>query len=194
MGIWIITGHAVLEMGIILFLLLGFSFVLKNPFIVRSIGILGGVILLYFGISIIRDVIFGKIPTSFLDSTPDEDMKESAHSNGFNTNEGLQNPVVGGALVSMANPYWWVWWATIGFAFMVQFDVTLQNGSKLFAFFIGHEAGDLIWYVIVSSLTFFGFRYLNKKVYYSVLVFCGMFMIFFGLYLGLSPFFEKGTA
>ena len=35
MGLWIITGHAILEMGIIILLLLGFSFVLKNVTVVR---------------------------------------------------------------------------------------------------------------------------------------------------------------
>ena len=185
MGIWIITGHALLEIGIIFFLLLGFSFVLKNMIIVRAIGVLGGIILLYFGGSIIRDVMKGKISTSFMDtSMEDQEEAESHH------HKTLNNPVVGGIMVSMANPYWWVWWATIGFAFMVQFDVSFQNESKLIAFFLGHEAGDLIWYVFVSVLAYFGLRHLNKKAYYGILILCGLFMIFFGIYLGMSPFFK----
>ena len=45
MGLWIITGHAILEMGIVILLLLGFSFVLKNVTVVR---VLFGI---YLGIS-----------------------------------------------------------------------------------------------------------------------------------------------
>ncbi len=56
MGLWIITGHAILEMGIIILLLLGFSFVLKNITVVRIIGVSGGLILILFGASIIRDI------------------------------------------------------------------------------------------------------------------------------------------
>ena len=56
MGLWIITGHAILEMGIIILLLLGFSFVLKNVTVVRIIGVSGGLILILFGASIIRDI------------------------------------------------------------------------------------------------------------------------------------------
>jgi len=185
MGIWIITGHAILEMGIIIFLLFGFSFVLNNILIVRAIGVIGGIILVYFGTSIVRDVYLGKIPTSFLNTSQYTDPEPPTHYEN-----GLNNPVVGGIMVSMSNPYWWIWWATIGFAFMVQFDISFQNWPKLFAFFLGHEAGDLIWYVIVSSLTFLGIRYLNKKAYYGILVCCGVFMVLFGIYLGLSPFFK----
>ena len=66
MGLWIITGHALLEMVIIMLMLFGFSFILKNIFIVRFIGITGGIILIYFGLSIIGDVYKDKIQTDFL--------------------------------------------------------------------------------------------------------------------------------
>jgi threonine/homoserine/homoserine lactone efflux protein len=185
MGLWVIVGHAMLEMAIIVFLLFGFSFVLENVIVVRTIGVVGGVILVYFGLSIVRSVYLGNISTSFLDS-PDGENQET---DPF-TKRGLENPVIGGIMVSMSNPYWWVWWATIGFAFMVQFNISFKQWPELLAFFLGHEAGDLIWYLIVSFLTFFGLRHLNRKVYYGVLLCCGAFMILFGIYLGTSPFFQ----
>ncbi|MBT3310475.1 MAG: LysE family transporter [Desulfobacterales bacterium] len=188
MGLWIIVGHALLEMVIIILMLLGFSFILKNVFIVRFIGITGGIILIYLGLSIIRDVYKGKIQTGFLDSSNEPDQRGDIDENSL-----LENPVMGGILVSMANPYWWVWWATIGLAFMIQFDVSFKQWPKLLAFFIGHEAGDLAWYLLISILAFFGLRHLNKKVYYVILIFCGIFMIFFGLYLGITPLFRDIT-
>lgn len=185
MGIWIICGHALLEMGIIVFLLLGFSFVLQNIVVVRIIGTIGGVILTYFGVSIIRNVFTGNIPTSFLVSN-----RQRERNTQNVRRKGIENPVVGGAMVSMSNPYWWIWWATIGFAFMIQFDITFEQWPRLIAFFLGHETGDLVWYLVVSILAFFGIRHLNKKAYYGILVCCGIFMVLFGVYLGLSPFFK----
>jgi len=186
MGVWVIIGHALLEMGVIVLLLLGFSFVLKNMMVVRIIGTTGGIILAWFGAGIIRNVYTGNISTCFL---------EASDQPGRNPTEvkrkGLDNPVFGGALVSMSNPYWWIWWATIGFAFMIQFDISFQKWPRLIAFFAGHEAGDLVWYLIVSMLSFFGIRNLNKKAYYGILVGCGVFMILFGLYLGVSPFLRS---
>ena len=187
MGLWIIIGHAILEIGIIILLLLGFSFILKNIIVIRIVGIVGGLILVFFGLSIVRDVYFGNISVDFLNS-PDMQNHEAASS----ISRGLENPVIGGIVVSMSNPYWWVWWATIGLAFMIQFDISFRQWPKLVAFFLGHEAGDLIWYLIVSTLSFFGLRHLNKKAYYGILVFCAIFMIIFGIYLGISPFFHDG--
>jgi threonine/homoserine/homoserine lactone efflux protein len=185
MGLWIITGHAILEMGIIIFLLFGFSFVLKNIAVVRIIGVSGGIILILFGAFIIRDIYNGNISTNFLDSRvePNKDP-------GLIENKGIENPVVGGIMVSMSNPYWWVWWATIGFAFMIQFNISFKEWPKLLAFFLGHEAGDLIWYLLVSTLTFFGLRHMNRKAYYGILMFCALFMVLFGIYLGISPFLK----
>jgi len=183
-GLWVITGHAILEIGIIIFLLLGFSFLLKNMIVVRTIGIAGGLILVYFGVSIIRDVYRGNVPTGFLNSRGEQNQVPEA------VGKGLENPIIGGFIVSMSNPYWWVWWATIGFAFLIQFDISFERWPNLVTFFLGHEAGDLAWYLFVSFLAFFGMRHLNKRVYYGVLVCCAVFMILFGISLGISPFLK----
>jgi len=192
MGVWVITGHALLEMLIIAFLLLGFSFVLQNPLVVRAIGVLGGALLIWFGGSIVRDVLRGRIPTDFLRSTEPQEAGAAppAPAPASGQRPRLHNPVLGGALVSLANPYWWVWWATIGFAFMVQFGITFREWPRLLAFFLGHEAGDLLWYVVVSFLSFFGLQHLNRRAYYGILAVCAVFMILFGVYLGASPFFS----
>ena len=186
MGLWIITGHAILEMGIIILLLFGFSFVLKNIAVVRFIGVSGGLILILFGASIIRDIFNGNISTNFLNSR-DEPGKDP----GMTENKGIENPVIGGIMVSMSNPYWWVWWATIGFAFMIQFDISFKKWPKLLAFFLGHEAGDLIWYLLVSTLAFFGLRHMNRKAYYGILMFCALFMVLFGIYMGIYHFLKN---
>jgi len=187
MGLWVITGHAILEMVIIIGLLLGFSFVLKNIIVVRTIGVVGGLILVLFGSSIVRDVYLDKISTEFLNPVAKKNEGVAPLKN-----TGLENPVIGGIMVSMSNPYWWVWWATIGLAFMIQFGISFRQWPKLLAFFLGHEAGDLVWYLTVSTFAFFGLRHLNKRTYYGILVVCAVFMILFGIYLGISPFFKVG--
>ncbi len=182
MGAWIILGHATIEAGIIFLLLAGFSVLLQTPLAVKTIGVTGGAVLILFGISIVRDLFREKLPAGWTEPAA-EGQKSAAR--GFVT-----NPVAGGALISMANPYWWVWWATIGFAFMTEFQISLDNVPALTAFFVGHEAGDLAWYLLVSTLSFWGVRRLNKKTYYGLLAGCAVFMIGFGIYLGISPFFR----
>jgi len=180
MALPIIAGHALVEFGIMILLFTGFSFVLTNIIVMRAIGITGGLILVGFGYMVIRDVLKKHTDPPYdsgKDTTPSGPGERIASS-----------PVLGGALVSMSNPYWWVWWATIGLAFMVNFEITPSSGGKLAAFYIGHELGDLFWYLIVSILSFYGIRRLTARVYNAILSLCGIFMVGFGVYLGIKPF------
>ncbi len=181
-GLWVIVGHALLEMLIVLLILLGFSFVLKNVVVVRVIGVIGGLVLVLFGFSIIRDIWKGRMSADFFEASSADESR--------NQGKKIGNPVIGGFVVSMSNPYWWVWWATIGFALMLQFDVSFNQWTKLVGFFLGHEAGDLAWYLIVSVLAYFGLRRLNKKIYLGFLICCGLFMMLFGVYIGVFPFLD----
>jgi len=199
-GLWVIVGHAILESVIIVVLLLGFSFLLENIFVVRTIAVVGGLVLVLFGGSIIRNVIRGTVPTEFLErsssgppkrESPNGTLPEKPPESDRTPGKSFDNPILGGIVVSMSNPYWWIWWASIGSAFMIQFKISFTEWPKLIAFFLGHEAGDLIWYLLVSVLAYFGLKRLNKKVYYVILAFCAAFMILFGLYLGISPFINN---
>lgn len=206
-GVWVIFGHALLETIVIILIISGFSFLITDPRVVRGISLAGGGVLIFFGAGILRDVYTKKIQAPFF---RDPETQETSHPNqtqelqktddsssAFQDNRGsgitgtmkekLDNPVLGGIFISMSNPYWWVWWATIGLAFMVQFDISYKNYGKLLAFFLGHEAGDLAWYFLVSLFTFFGLRHINKKIYLGILSVCGLFMIGFGIYLAASP-------
>ena len=197
MGFWIIFGHAILEMGVILVFLAGFAYFFDSPIAIRIIGVIGGCLLVFFGVSLIIDLKKGKVPTDFLEKDKNQELKNESKDSEQRKKEEtdksgikfVKNPVMGGILVSMSNPYWWVWWATIGVAVMLQYNITFSNGIGIVAFFIGHESGDLSWYVIVSFMAFFGRRTFNKQIYYGILAICGLFMIGFGIYLGISPFF-----
>ncbi|MBN2533229.1 MAG: LysE family transporter [Spirochaetales bacterium] len=185
MGFAVIAGHALLEMMIVIALLSGLSFFLKNIIVIRVVSVTGCLFLVYFGITIIRDAVKGKIQIDFI-----QPGKSTAKENN-NKHFGLKNPVIGGIVTSMSNPYWWIWWASIGSAFWVNFNISSDNIPGIIAFFFGHEAGDLIWYVFVSFIIFFGKGFINRKIYIIILVLCGIFMILFGLYLGISPFFKS---
>lgn len=178
-GVWVIAGHALVEMFIVLLLLAGFSSVLKNPAVVKATGLAGGTVLVWMGVSLIKECRADPLSGALAY----EDGPGAAIRRGW-----LKNPAAGGAVVSMANPYWWVWWATIGAAFMTRFNISFENPCGLAAFFIGHEAGDLAWYLFVSTLSFWGIRNVNSRVYSWILGCCGGVMAGFGIYLGISPF------
>lgn len=176
-GIFVCIGHAILEFFLIIILLLGMGPFLSNKNIVILIGFGGGALLIYFGISLLRDLKEIKV-----------DINEISRLDEKNTN--LSNhPIIGGIFISMSNPYWWLWWAIIGMNFMTQFSVSLSNLPGFWGFFIGHELGDFAWY---GSITFgigVTHKFITQSVYKAIIICCSIFMIGFGTYLAISPLF-----
>ncbi len=180
-GPLVIAGHAVIELALIIGLLLGLSALLTNELTVRIIGTAGAGFLVLLAVLTLRDVFIKKV------SLP---VRDKAEANGRRGVMGL--PWVGGALVSMSNPFWWIWWATLGFFFMREYNVTLQTPPLLLAFFIGHEMGDLGWYSLVSIMTHIGKRWINRKVYHGILVGIAVVLTGFAAYLLYSTYRYQG--
>lgn len=172
-GIFIILGHALIELILILGLLAGATLLFKNLVFITIIGIIGGLFLIIFGIQVIKNTPTTDPNIDF--SLQDDDVK------GYKGNSFL-----GGIIVSMSNPYWELWWAVIGIGFMARFNISFSNPVGLIFFFIGHELGDIVWYIPISIFISLGGKSLNPKIYKYVLIFCGAFNIIFGLYLSFS--------
>jgi threonine/homoserine/homoserine lactone efflux protein len=180
-GPLIIAGHALIELFLIIALLLGLSVLLKNALTVRIIGTAGAVFLVLLALLTLRDVFIKKV------SLPRRDEVNADGRRG-----AMDLPWLGGALISMSNPFWWVWWATLGFFFMREYNVTLQTPALLLAFFIGHELGDLGWYTFVSVMTHIGKRWISRKVYHVILVVIAVVLAGFAAFLLYSTYRYEG--
>jgi threonine/homoserine/homoserine lactone efflux protein len=174
-GALVISGHAVLESVLLAGLLLGVVGFLRAPLAAKIIGVAGAALLVTMGVGLIREVIQGRAG----DLTAGEASGSGA---------ARMHPALAGALVSMSNPYWWIWWVTIGSAFLIRFDLTTARWEALAAFFLGHELGDLGWYLTVSTVLYLGKRVIPLAVIQGLLAFCGVVIIGFAAYLGISPF------
>jgi threonine/homoserine/homoserine lactone efflux protein len=177
----IIAGHALIEAALIIGLLLGLSALLTNELTVRIIGAAGTLFLLLLAFLVLRDVFYIKV------ALPGKEAARDGERRGI-----VNNPYFGGALISMSNPFWWIWWATLGFFFMRQYGVSLGNVPLLAAFFLGHECGDLGWYSLVSVMTHTGRRWLNQKAYHVILVIIAVALVGFAGFLLYSTFQYKG--
>ncbi|MFX0174458.1 MAG: LysE family transporter [Candidatus Hodarchaeota archaeon] len=193
-GIFICIGHAFLEFVLVLGLIFGVGPFISNTTIVVLIGLVGGGILVFFGITLLKDLKSEKIVFNFLNAVDieSEDLIKSEQSNyKINKVQNLsKHPIIGGVLVSMSNPYWWLWWAVIGLNFITQFSVTLANQINFWSFFLGHEAGDFIWYCSIETIIGFSNRFITKKIYIGIIIICSVFMIGFGIYLAFSPIID----
>jgi len=172
-GIFIILGHALIELILIIVLLAGASLLFQNIIFLTLIGIIGGIFLLIFGFLVIRNTIKS-------DPSVDFNLKD----NNLKGYKG--NSFIGGIIVSLSNPYWTFWWAVVGLGFLVNFNITFATPIALLLFFIGHELGDIVWYLPISTFVYLGGKTLNPKIYKYVLIICAGFMIIFGLYLSFN--------
>jgi len=164
-GPLMILGHAILELTLVLALLSGLAPFLKRDEVFVVIALVGGCILFWMAVSMFRS-----LPTLSLDLSGEEQKPK--------------NLILAGILMSIANPYWTIWWATIGLGYIlhsVKFGI-----AGVIAFFIGHIFADLAWYAFISFSVAKGRSYFNDNVYRRLIGGCAIFLIIFGGYFFYS--------
>ncbi len=166
-GPLLILGHALLEMLLVASLILGLSRLINNPPALRIIALTGSSILVYFGIRMIAS-----LPGLSLDLNPGHAPAPS------------KNLVLTGASVSIANPYWTIWWLGIGLGLVLA--AQKKGFIAVGMFFIGHVLADLVWYSFVSLTISRAKRYISQKAYKGMLCACALALIGFGIYFGVS--------
>lgn len=151
-------GHALVELFVFFLIVLGLATAAQQYS--RFIAVLGGLALIAFGLL----TVMGS-KKAFLD-TP--------------SSNSAQNPYLAGVLTSAANPYFWIWWLSIGSAMVID---GLKGGLILASLFmIGHWGADFGWYTLVSASLDRGRSVLSRANYQRILALCGCFLIVFGLY------------
>jgi threonine/homoserine/homoserine lactone efflux protein len=164
-GPLIVLGHGILELILVLLLLLGLAPLLNNDYVVGSVGLVGAVVLVWMAVGMIRT-----LPSLTLQRVTAG--KQSVH------------PVWAGILMSLANPYWTIWWATIGLGYILY---SLKLGLLgAIAFFVGHILADLVWYAAVSLTVAHGRRFMSDRIYRGIIACCAVALLVFGIYFGFS--------
>jgi threonine/homoserine/homoserine lactone efflux protein len=163
-GLKVSLGHIIIETAIFFLIILGLAG-FATPY-TTAIAVIGGIALIVFGIL----TISGSRSAS-LSSAPEK---------------AAASPYMAGLLTSAANPYFWIWWLSVGSALLIQ---ALAGGLMLaVVFMIGHWAADTGWYVFVSTGISKGRTILSDTTYHRIMAACGVFLVIFGLYYLSGPF------
>jgi threonine/homoserine/homoserine lactone efflux protein len=163
-GSLIVLGHAFPELAILALLLTRGEALLRQPMVLGAVGILGGLCLLMMGIDNLRH---RKQAIQATEQTLAGDGK------GYDV---LRHPVSAGILLSVSNPYWLLWWATLGLGMAGQ-ALDRLGLAGLVVFFIGHIAADLVWYTGVSFVVAVGRRKSPPAFFQGVFTVCGVAML-----------------
>ncbi|MDH3999140.1 MAG: LysE family translocator [Desulfuromonadales bacterium] len=162
-GPLLVLGHGLLEVIVVLLVLAGLGDWINQPAVFSVIALAGCIMLLWMAYGMLRS-----LPQLRLDLSGE-------------ARAGL-HPVLAGALVSLANPYFTVWWATIGLGYLV---VAAEAGTiGVIVFFIFHLLSDLVWYAFISGSVSLGRNFLTVRAYRGLVGFCAVFLLGFGLYFG----------
>ncbi len=158
MGPKIAAGHALAELVVLFLIVCGLASIAVEH--TSFIALIGGTALILFGYLTFRGSKDATISVSETDATA--------------------NPYIAGAVTSVANPYFWIWWLSVGSAL-----VLAELKISLFLaviFMVGHWGADFGWYTLVSVSLGRGRTILSEANYRRTLALCGMFLIFFGAY------------
>lgn len=163
-----ILGHALLELALVVALLSGLAPILVRDDVFILISLTGGAVLLWMATSMLRS-----LPRLSLNSRADA--------------RGSRNLVVAGIVLSAANPYWLLWWASIGLGYIVH---SMKFGIiGVTAFFLGHIVADLAWYCLISFGIAKGKRFFSDRSYRQLIGGCAVFLLVFScwfLYSGID--------
>jgi len=156
-GLKVSLGHIIIETAIFFLIILGLAG-LAAPY-TTAIAVIGGIALIIFGIM----TISGSRNAS-LSASPEK---------------AAGNPYMAGLFTSAANPFFWIWWLSVGSALLIS---SLEGGLILAGvFMIGHWAADTGWYTFISTGISRGKTILTDTTYRRVMAACGIFLICFGL-------------
>jgi threonine/homoserine/homoserine lactone efflux protein len=159
-GVLMALGHGVVEFPLMVLLLFGVGRLLKLPSVGIVIGLAGGGFLILMAVQ----MLWG--------------LRDSSAQEMPMTRSG---PLAAGVLLSAGNPYFLIWWATVGLTLIT----TATSSFGLWAFglmAVAHWSCDLVWLTALSWASFKGSVLLGPNRRRIVLAVCAAAMLGFGLY------------
>lgn len=161
-GTQISLGHAVIEVPLILLIYFGFAQFFQNDIVRLMLSVLGSGMIIWLGIGMFR-----------------------ARTEVVRKGKDLPyNALTAGILTSAFNPFFLVWWATIGSMLIMRI---LDFGTTgLTVFIIVHWSCDLIWLSFVSNVIYRTHSFWGQKLQEWLFIACSLLLVGFGLWFLIS--------
>jgi threonine/homoserine/homoserine lactone efflux protein len=155
-GPMIAIGHAVIEVPLILLIYFGFARFFENTTVQLVLSIAGGAMIIWLGIGMFRA------------------RTEVVHQG----RDLSYNAITAGIVLSALNPFFLLWWATVGS--MLIMKVVDYGAAGLVAFTAVHWSCDLVWLSIVSVLIYRTQALWGKRFQEGLFIACSLLLVGFG--------------
>ena len=161
-GTQISLGHTVIEVPLILLIYFGFAQFFENSVVQLVLSILGGGMIIWLGINMFR-ARTGVVQKG-------RDLPYSAFTAGI--------------ITSGFNPFFLLWWATIGSMLIMRM---LDFGTiGLIVFIVVHWLCDLLWLSFISILIYRTHSLWGPRLQEWVFIACSLLLVGFGLWFVVS--------
>ena len=168
-GPLLVLGHGILELALVLALLAGMAPILRADWLFVIISLAGGAILLWMAFGMFRTLPSLSI-AQVTGTTSEPAIARGEH----------RQLVFSGILLSLSNPYWTIWWASIGIGYILYCQRFGLWGVAFF--FTGHILADLTYYSAIAAAVAKGRRFFSDRIYRSVTAICASFLVVFACY------------
>lgn len=176
MGLKIAVGHTLVEFPLLVLLFYAiskFSVVsLSDSDILKIIGIVGGVFMIFFSFIQVYPVIKNK----------------SLETNNQNSRYAIKNAILVGMIFTGLNPFFLVWWSTIGLKLVSDSVNNFGYLSGIILLFFSHIWMDYFWLWITSFMSSKGRSIIKQKFYRILLLSFSTIIGIFGVNLLVSAF------
>ncbi len=156
-GVWVSLGHAVVEVPLIVLVYFGAAQLLQHAMVQLGLSIIGGGMIIWMGVGLFR-------------------ARRELARQGKDTS---YNAFTAGILMSALNPFFLVWWVTVGSLLLVTFLEAVGAWGLPF-FVIVHWLCDLVWLSIVSFTIYRTHSFWGPRVQEWVFIVLSLALLYFG--------------
>lgn len=157
----IVTGHSILEVLVVTAVAVGALRFMEYDYAFVTVALLGSAFLLFMGWGMLRH--------------PGQSLPGSVGSEGP-AEVKTHSLLLGGVGMSLSNPFWSFWWATVGLNFMDWAQGLGLGMWGIVSFYVGHVLSDYVWYGGVSLALVSGRRLFTGAFYRRLIIVCGLFL------------------
>jgi threonine/homoserine/homoserine lactone efflux protein len=170
-GVLVSTGHALPELILVAAIAIGVGTLLAQTVVARTVALAGGAFLLAGGIL-----------------TAVRPPRAGGEGPSATARRGTYSALLAGVWTSVSQPYWFVWWVTVGAAAALA-AFKRVGLAGIVAFFLGHVLADFVWLTLVAAAVGAGRDILSHRIMDGLTRACGIVLALFGLaFLAVGTF------
>jgi threonine/homoserine/homoserine lactone efflux protein len=167
-GLRLALGHTIVEFPLVILIAYGLGTIFQIPLIKFSLGLVGGLFLLFFGWLTLRDALH-------------------VNSNNFQVLKPKHNSAFFiGIVLTLFNPFFLAWWIGIGSTLMIE-ALTSISLFAVVIFYLAHVWLDYFWLILISTIG--SASRINLKLYRLILAALSLMIFYFGITMIVSIIF-----